>query len=240
MSVERCGVNGDSNTGGVYLRVIEPMSTINFRDCYFEANNGNADIHIFNNSGGVIVVNLIGCVFNRGNSSGGYTLTNFLATTSGAAGKIILNLVGCNFFTNTSWGYTPSADKPFITPAEFLTVNGMDTCSFSETTSLLGSPYSGTMVETVKVQADGQKLSGASTITVTKSGTGVYSIGSSVPFGISTMGNDYGTVAVSTQDGNVATSSSAQTNSSFNVRTKNTSGTPVDSGFTVLIARRIS
>ena len=239
-NIEKNGVHGTDNTGGIHIIVTAPLCVINITGTYFEANKGLADVYIENQGGGTVVVNITACTFNRGNSDGGYTTTNFKSITRAGNGRVILNLSGCTFFSNTSWGFVPSTDKPFITPDPYLYVNGLDTCAFSETTSLLGSPYSGTMVETVKVQADGQKLSGASTITVTKSGTGVYSISSSVPFGISSVGNDYGTVAMSTQDGNVATSSSAQTNSSFNVRTKNTAGTPVDSGFTVLIARRIS
>ncbi|MDZ7220799.1 phage head-binding domain-containing protein [Escherichia coli] len=236
VSVERCGVKDDSTTGGVYLRVIEPMSTINFRDCYFEANNGNADIHIHNNSGGVVIVNLIGCVFNRGNSSGGYTLTNFLPTISGASGKIILNLVGCHFFTNTSWGYTPSADKPFITPATFLTVNGLDTCSFNETVSLGGSEYSATQVLSGKVSAAGDKITGSSGITVTKTGTGVYVVSYNKPLG--TVASDFSVVAISNQDGFTVTSTSNLSSDSFNVRTKNSTGVAADCPFSFMVSRR--
>ncbi|WP_251301901.1 hypothetical protein [Escherichia coli] len=239
-NIEKNGVHGTDNTGGIHIVVTAPVCVINITGTYFEANKGLADVYIENQGGGVVVVNMTACTFNRGNSDGGYTTTNFKAITKAGRGRIILNLNGCTFFSNTSWGFVPSTDKPFITPDPYLYVNGLDTCSFNETTSLLGSPFSGAMVETVKVQADGQKLSGPSTITVAKTGTGLYSISSTTPFGVSTFGNDYGTVAMSTQDGFVATSSAAQNSSTFNVRTKTTAGVAADSGFTVIISRRIS
>lgn len=239
-NIEKNGTHEVDYSGGVHIVVISPVCVINITGTYFEANKGMADIYIENQGGGTVVVNITACTFNRGNSDGGYTKTNFKAITKAGRGRVILNLNGCTFFSNETWGFEPSADKPFITPDPFLYVNGLDTCAFNETTSLLGSPFSGSMVETIKVQADGQKLSGAETITVTKSGTGLYTISSATPFGLSTFGNDYGTVAMSTQDGFIASSSAAQNSNTFNVRTKTIAGVAADSGFTVIISRRMS
>ncbi|WP_064753673.1 phage head-binding domain-containing protein [Escherichia coli] len=238
-SIEKNGVQGDVNTGGIYLKVTEPLSVINITGTYFEANKGNADITVLNSGGGTIVVNLIGCTFNRGNSDGGYTLTNFKSLSHAGVGKIILNLQGCHFFSNTSWGFTPSADKPFITPDTWLTVNGLDTCTFSETTSLPDTIQSSSSSISVKVAADGTKISGPSYITTSKTGTGVYSVTSNYPLGTSPVGNDYSVMAISNIDGFVVTSSANQSATSFNVRTKSSSGSAADTAFSVTITRRI-
>ena len=238
-SIEKNGVQGNVNTGGIYLKVTAPLSVINITGTYFEANKGNADITVLNSGGGTIVVNLIGCTFNRGNSDGGYTLTNFKSLAQAGVGKIILNLQGCHFFSNTSWGFTPSADKPFITPDTWLTVNGLDTCTFSETTSLPATIQSSSSNISVKVAADGTKISGPSYITTSKTGTGVYSVVSSYPFGTSSVGNDYSAMAISNTDGFVVTSSANQSATSFNVRTKSSAGAAADTAFSVTITRRI-
>ncbi|WP_416187112.1 hypothetical protein [Hafnia paralvei] len=235
---EKNGVTGDVSTGGIAIRVTQPVCVININGSYFEANRGDADINIINAGRGTVVVNLNGVTFNRGGSDGGYTTTNFKASIPGGVGRVILNLNGCHFFTNTSWGYTPSADKPFITPNPNLTVNGLNTCTFSERTSL-GSLYSSGEVIPVKVAADGTKISGPDYISVSKSSTGVYGITSNYPLGASSSGSDFVVVAVSNTDGFTVTSSSNLSDSSFNVRTKNSSGVPADTAFSVSITRRV-
>jgi len=236
-NIEKNGVTNDVSTGGITLRVNQSVCVININGTYFEANRGDADIHIINSGGGTVVVNLNGVTFNRGGSDGGYTLTNFKASITGGVGRVILNLNGCHFFTNTSWGYSPSADKPFITPNRDLTVNGLNTCTFSETVSL-GAMFSAGEVIPVKVAADGTKLAGPDFISVTKTGTGVYVISSAHPLGVSSTGNDYVVMAISNSDGLTASSSSNINSSSFNVRTKNTAGSPADAPFSVNINRR--
>ncbi|MCV5708198.1 hypothetical protein OFN39_01785 [Escherichia coli] len=235
---EKNGVTGDVSTGGITLRTTQRVCVININGTYFEANRGDADIYIINAGGGTVVVNLNGVTFNRGGSDGGYTLTNFKIAIPGGVGRVILNLNGCHFFTNTSWGYTPTADKPFITPNRDLTVNGLNTCTFSETTSL-GAIYSAGEVIPVKVAADGTKISGPESVSVTKSATGTYTITSAHPFGVSSSGSDYVVMAVSNTDGFTVTSAANLSNSSFNVRTKNAAGSPADSAFSVNINRRI-
>ena len=234
---EKNGVTGDTSTGGITLRVNQRVGVININGTYFEANRGDADIHIINSGGGTIVVNLNGVTFNRGGSDGGYTLTNFKISIPGGVGRVILNLNGCHFFTNTSWGYTPSADKPFITPDRDLTVNGLNTCTFSEQTSL-GATFSSGEVIPVKVAADGTKISGPDYITVTKSATGVYALTCAHPLGVSPIGSDYVVMAVSNTDGFIASSTANLSGNAFNVRTKTTAGTPADSAFSVNINRR--
>ncbi|EOD2537422.1 phage head-binding domain-containing protein [Escherichia coli] len=235
---ERNGVTGDSSTGAIALRVTQALCVINMNGNYFEANRGDADVHIINAGGGTVVVNLNGVTFNRGGSDGGYTTTNFKISVPGGIGRVILNLNGCHFFTNTSWGYTPTADKPFITPNPNLTVNGLNTCTFSERTSL-GTLYSSGEVIPVKVAADGTKISGPDYISVSKSSTGVYGITSSYPLGVSASGNDFVVVAVSNTDGFTVTSTANLSDSAFNVRTKNSSGSPADAAFSVNITRRV-
>lgn len=173
------GTDGLTNSGAIYLRVKEPLSTINI-SAYFEANIGDADITIDNLTSSPVVVNLRGCVFNRGGNAGLGCNYNFRAKSTGG-GKVILNLDGCVFFTQTARGYTPSAAKPYILKAPYLVVNGEDTCYFSETTSR-GETGNRSLSLGLSVSSDGTCTNNPPFITVTRVSAGVYTITNSDNF----------------------------------------------------------
>lgn len=179
------GTDGDAGSGAIFLRITEPLSTINI-SAYFEANVGGADLIIDNTRSSPCVVNLKGCVFNRGGGAGGGNAgkgcTYNIDCRSSGGGIIILNLDGCVFFTQTDSGYVPSASRPYIKPAPFLIVNGESTCYFSESTS---RAYTGSREQVLGLSVNG--TSGVSAnkpgyITTTRLSTGVYTIDSSIPF----------------------------------------------------------
>lgn len=104
--MKKNGVHGTINTGCVHIIVTVPLCVINITYASFEANKGVADVYIENQGGGTVVVNMTACTFNRDNSDGGYTTTNFKSVIAAGNGRVILNLSGCTFFSNTSWGRT--------------------------------------------------------------------------------------------------------------------------------------
>lgn len=232
------GTNGLTNSGAIYLRVREPLSTINI-SAYFEANVGQADIIIDNYTSSPVVVNLRGCVFNRGGGSGGGNpgqgcTYNFQAISHGG-GKVILNLDGCVFFTQTASGYTPSKDKPYIKPEPYLVVNGEDTCYFSEKTSR-GETGNRSLSLGLSVNADGTCTNNPPFITVTRVSTGVYSIRHSEQFAPDT--DHFQVVATAKGVGTRVYQAQKVNPQSIRVATVNDSNVVTDAAFDVVITSR--
>ena len=230
------GTDGDTGSGAIFLRVVEPLSTINISG-YFEANVGQADIIIDNQTSSPCVVNLKGCVFNRGGMRGGDNLGkgcnyNFQARSTGG-GIIILNLDGCVFFTQTAFGYTPSGSKPYIKPESFLIVNGESTCYFSETTS---RAYTGSRdtVLGLSVSSDGSITNAPSYITMDKAGTGVYVINSTQPFARNV--SSYQVVGTSKVSGTHVSYAQKVSTGQIRVVTRNDSDAVADTAFDLIIS----
>lgn len=228
------GTQGDVTSGGIYLKAKEPMSVITISDCYFEANQGNADVHIDNQTSSTAIVNISGCTFIRGNSSGGYC-TYVIRLTSSGGGPIILNLKGNHFFTQTAFGYVPDQTRPFIIAPDKTQINGMELCSFSETTSLAVTSLNSSTVIGGSVSAGGTALSVPRYITVTRVSAGVYTLDSSIPFGATS--DSYQVVATSKTSGFRV--SYAQKISTLSVRivTLDVNGNAADSSFDFMISR---
>lgn len=232
------GTNGLVNSGAIYLRVKEPLSTINI-SAYFEANIGDADITIDNLTSSPVVVNLRGCVFNRGGGAGGGNAGlgcnyNFQAKSTGG-GKVILNLDGCVFFTQTASGYTPSSAKPYILKAPYLVVNGEDTCYFSETTSR-GETGNRSLSLGLSVNADGTCANNPPFITVTRVSAGVYTINHSDQFAPDT--GHFQVVATSKASGTRVYYAQKVNLQSIRVVTVDNSNAVTDAAFDVVITSR--
>lgn len=232
------GTNGLVNSGAIYLRVKEPLSTINI-SAYFEANIGDADITIDNLTSSPVVVNLRGCVFNRGGGAGGGNAGlgcnyNFQAKSTGG-GKVILNLDGCVFFTQTASGYTPSSAKPYILKAPYLVVNGEDTCYFSETTSR-GETGNRSLSLGLSVNADGTCANNPPFITVTRASTGVYTINHSDQF--APDAGHFQVVATSKASGTHVYYAQKVNLQSIRVVTVDNSNAVTDAAFDVVITSR--
>lgn len=232
------GTLGDSASGAIYLRVVEPLSTINISG-YFEANVGRADILIDNRTSSPCVVNLRGCVFNRGGMRGGDNLgkgcTYNIETRSTGGGRVILNLDGCMFFTQTGFGYVPSASTPYIQPAPYLTVNGENTCHFSENISraVITGSYGGVLG--LSVRSDGTVDNKPLYITATRVSTGVYMLDSSIPFAPTAA--QYQVVATSKSSGLTVSYAQKVSPTSIRVVTVNAAGAVADNAFDLLITR---
>ncbi|HGU0907949.1 TPA: hypothetical protein ACM6V8_000738 [Escherichia coli] len=224
-----------TNTRAIYLRAKEPMSIIDIDRCYFEANEGVADIQIDNLTSSPLIVNIRGCVFIRGNADGGYC-SNVIKPTSPGGGQIILNLDGCHFFTQTAFGYTPDSGRAFIAPLSgLLQISGMDTCYFSEKVSFDTTVYGASNVIAGTVTSAGD-ANCPSYLTVTKSGNGVYTISSSIPFGRSN--NDW-SIFAQTKGANTRIVHAYTLNHvSAEVKTSDGTGTSMDAPFTFLITRQ--
>lgn len=224
-----------TNTRAIYLRAKEPMSIIDIDRCYFEANEGVADIQIDNLTSSPLIVNIRGCVFIRGNADGGYC-SNVIKPTSPGGGQIILNLDGCHFFTQTAFGYTPDSGRAFIAPLSgLLQISGMDTCYFSEKVSFDPTVYGATEVIAGTVTAAGV-ASCPDYITVTKSGTGVYTLTSSIPFGGSNA--DWSIFAQAKATNTRIVHAYTLNHRSAEVKTSDGVGTTADAPFTFLITRQ--
>lgn len=224
-----------TNTRAIYLRAKEPMSIIDIDRCYFEANEGVADIQIDNLTSSPLIVNIRGCVFIRGNADGGYC-SNVIKPTSPGGGQIILNLDGCHFFTQTAFGYTPDSGRAFIAPLSgLLQISGMDTCYFSEKVSFDPTVYGATEVIAGTVTAAGV-ASCPDYITVTKSGTGVYTLTSSIPFGGSNA--DWSIFAQAKATNTRIVHAYTLNHRSAEVKTSDGTGTSMNAPFTFLITRQ--
>ncbi|STQ67947.1 tail fiber/spike domain-containing protein [Hafnia alvei] len=176
---------GTDLTGNVSLRVVEPLSTINFNDCYFEGNEGWADLEIDNTTRSPLIVNLNNCVFGRGNSRGRGCKYVIFPRSSGG-GPVILNLNGNVFYTQTASGYVPSITEPVIYAQPFLKVNGMDTCYFSQSTNMSSGVVTAGSSVPVIVSPTGGLTMAPQWLTCTKTSTGVYAISSAYTFGLNT------------------------------------------------------
>lgn len=227
------GTQADSGTGGIYLRANEPMSVINISDCYFEANQGIADIQINNMTSSPLIVNVNSCTFIRGNSSGGYC-TYVIRLLSSGGGRVILNLNGCHFFTQTAFGYTPSSSRPFISGASFMTLNGMDTCYFSENISKSSSTVSTSSVIAGSVTAAGVGTAPAY-LTIAKQTTGTYSIDCSFLYGPTT--NDFQVVASPKSSGFRVAYAGKPSTTAIRVVTTDSAGNVADADFDFMITR---
>lgn len=232
------GTDGDELSGAIYLRVVEPLSTINISG-YFEANVGRADILIDNRTSSPLVVNLRGCVFNRGGMRGGSNLgigaKYNIETRSTGGGPIILNLNGCVFFTQTGFGYVPSANSPYIQPAPYLTVNGEDTCYFSETTSRGETGNSG-MTLGISMKADGTMANKPPFLTPARVSAGVYTITHNTRFG--TDIDHFQAVATSKTSGFTVSYVQKVNLQVLRIVTLNAAGSPADTDFDVIVTSR--
>ncbi len=232
------GTDGDELSGAIYLRVVEPLSTINISG-YFEANVGRADILIDNRTSSPLVVNLRGCVFNRGGMRGGSNLgigaKYNVETRSTGGGPIILNLNGCVFFTQTGFGYVPSADSPYIQPAPYLTVNGEDTCYFSESTSR-GETGNRGMTLGISMKADGTMANKPPFLTSTRVSAGVYTITHNTRFG--TDIDHFQAVATSKASGFTVSYVQKVNLQALRIVTLNAAGSPADTDFDVIVTSR--
>lgn len=232
------GTDGDELSGAIYLRVVEPLSTINISG-YFEANVGRADVLIDNRTSSPVVVNLRGCVFNRGGMRGGSNLgigaKYNVETRSTGGGPIILNLDGCVFFTQTGFGYVPSADSPYIQPAPYLTVNGEDTCYFSETTSR-GETGNRGMTLGISMKANGTMANKPPFLTPTRVSAGVYTITHSTRFG--TDIDHFQAVASSKTSGFTVSYVQKVNLQALRIVTLNAAGEPADTDFDVIVTSR--
>lgn len=232
------GTDGDTGSGAIYLRVVEPLSTINISG-YFEANVGQADILIDNRTSSPCVVNIRGAVFNRGGMRGGDNLgkgcTYNIETRHTGGGQIILNLEGCMFFTQTGFGYVPSAAKPYIKPSSLLIVNGEDTCHFSESTSraVTGSR---SMSIGFTVSASGVSNGIPPYMSVNRASTGVYTVDSQIPFATGTA--YFQAVASAKVSGTTVSYVQKVSTTSLRIVTLNSSGAVADAEFDLVITSR--
>ena len=224
----------DITSGGINIKAKEPMSVITISDCYFEANQGNADIHIDNVTSSTAIVNISGCTFIRGNSSGGYC-TYVIRLTSSGTGPITLNLKGNHFFTQTAFGYVPDQTRPFIIATDKTQINGMESCSFSETISLSTTSLNASAVIGGSVSASGSALSVPRYINVARASSGVYTIDSSIPFGATV--DSYQVVATSKTSGFRVSYAQKVTNLSIRIVTIESTGNPADCAFDFMISK---
>ncbi|HHA1920495.1 TPA: phage head-binding domain-containing protein [Enterobacter ludwigii] len=222
---------GTDSTGTVNLRVVETMSTINFNDCYFEANEGYADIAIDNTTPSPVLVNIRNCVFNRGNVRGKASKYVIFCSSSGG-GPVILNLNGNVFYTQTSTGYVPTVSEPVIYAQPFLKVNGMDTCYFSTPTNMSSGVVSGASSIPISVTSAGALVMAPQWFTCTKTSTGVYTITSTYSLGL-----DVNSYVVMSNPGTTGfrTDVTKNTALSFTVRVRDASNVLTDSAFGVTI-----
>lgn len=232
-SWESCGWNtndtgGNANTGAVYISATVPFSTINFDDCYFEANEGLADITISNATPSPIIVNLRSTAFTRGNIRGNGS-TNILNFLSPGGGPILLNLDGCTFVDNTGTGFVSNAawvDKPF------LKVTGVDTCMFSNPAMLPANSMSGAQAIPVCVSSTGSINAAPPYISCVKASTGVYTVTSTY-----TLGLDVDSFAVLASPRVTGFRVDVTKNSRINltVRVRDSAGTLTDGAFDLAI-----
>lgn len=222
---------GTDLTGNVSLNIVEPLATINFNDCYFEANEGWADIEINNATPSPVIINLNNCVFGRGNIRGrGCKYVFFPRSTGG--GPIILNLRGCFFYTQTGGGYVAKITEPVIYAQPFLRVTGVDTCVFSQTANLSTGIMSQGQPTPVAVSSAGTIVKGPQWLTCVKSSTGVYTLTSTY-----TLGVDINSFMVMAEPRTTGFRVDVTKNSPINltIRVRDSSGTLTDGAFDLAI-----
>jgi hypothetical protein len=227
---------GTESTGCIDLSIIEPMGVMTFKDCYFEANEGLADIIIRNNTpnGAPVIVNFIGCKFGRGNSRG--KGTKFVIQTFSPSGaSIIFNFMGCQFYVQTASGFTPGTSDYYIPNKSYLYCSGLDTCYYSHQQWVDPALNSRSLSTGLSVSSSGAILTGPNGMTATKTSTGTYRFTST-----SNLGPDkdsYQVVASTPQSGNLIAHVTKVSSSIFDVIITNTSGTSVDSMFDAIIIK---
>ncbi|MCE1444796.1 hypothetical protein LWU69_04890 [Enterobacter hormaechei] len=232
------GTPGLANSGAIYLRVKEPLSTINI-SAYFEANVGQADLLIDNLTSSPLVVNVRGSVFNRGGGAGGANpgqgcISNIECKSTGG-GLIILNLDGNVFFTQTANGYVPSLRKPYIKPAPYLIVNGEDSCYFSENISRAETGNRGFALG-LSMKADGSCSNKPQYITATRASAGVYTINHSQQYAPDI--DHFQVVATSKTSGFRVSYAQKVNLQSIRVVITDTAGNPADSDFDIIVTSR--
>lgn len=229
------GVNdtgGTDLTGNISLRVVEPLSTINFNDCYFEGNEGWADLEIDNTTPSPLIVNLNNCVFGRGNSRGRGCKYVIFPRSSGG-GPVIINLSGCFFYTQTGGGYVPSVSEPVIYAQPFLRVNGLDTCIFGTKDNMSNGIISSSGIIIVTVGSDGNIIKSPQWMTSAKTNTGAYRVTSTYSLGVDI--NSFVVTAMGRTTGyRVDVVKISPT--ILDVRVRDGSGALIDGGFDLAIA----
>lgn len=221
-------VGGDSNTGAAYISVSVPFATVDFDSCYFEANEGLADITIVNTTPSPIIVNMRSTVFTRGNVRGRGSL-NILNFLSPGGGPILLNLYGCTFVDNTGTGFvsTPSwVGKPFLKQS------GIDTCMFGSAAMLPTETMASSGSTPVCISSTGAILAGPGYLSCTKTSTGVYSVTSTYTLG---SGLDGFTVLTAPRVTGFRVDVTKNSPINLTVRVRDSAGTLTDAAFDLAI-----
>lgn len=227
---------GTDSTGCIDISITEPMGVLTFKDCYFEANEGLADIIIRNNTanGAPVIVNFIGCKFGRGNSRGKGT-KYVIQTFSPSNASIIFNFMGCQFYLQTAYGFTPGATDYYIPNKSYLYCSGLDTCYYSHAQWADPALNSRSQSTGLTVSSAGAVLTGPNGMTAVKTSTGTYRFTSTSALGPDA--NSYQVVATTPQSGNLIAHVNKVSSLIFDVVITNTSGTAVDSGFDAVITK---
>lgn len=176
---EHNGTTGVASSGDIRIRLTQPMAVATIDNVYFGFSNGGANIRIDNTTASTVIVRIVGGMITRGGPNGEQTTSNISITSSGG-GRVMLELDGVTFYTNSSWGYSPSQDRPFIDDGGVTIIKGMDTCFFNEQTSkkVTAKGSSGVFGGSVYGPGDGEHPQFLSS---TKTATGVYKLTSSIP-----------------------------------------------------------
>ncbi|MEG6305871.1 hypothetical protein UXP06_14915 [Enterobacter ludwigii] len=223
---------GTDLTGNVSLNVVEPISTINFNDCYVEGNEGYADFEFNNATASPLIVNFRNCVFGRGNARGKGCKYVIMPRSTGG-GPVILNFSGCFFYTQTSGGYVAKSSEPVIYAQSFLRVNGLDTCIFGTKDNMSNGIISSSGTIIVTVGSDGNIIKSPQWITSAKTNTGAYRVTSSYSLGVDI--NSFVVTAMGRTTGyRVDVVKISPT--ILDVRVRDGSGALIDGGFDLAIA----
>lgn len=223
---------GTDLTGNVSLNVVEPLSTINFNDCYVEGNEGYADFEFNNTTASPIIVNFRNCVFGRGNSRGKGCKYVIMPRSTGG-GPVILNFSGCFFYTQTSGGYLAKSSEPVIYPQPFLRITGLDTCIFSTKDNMSNGIISSSGTTIVTVGSDGGIIKSPQWITSAKTNVGAYRVTSTYSLGVDI--NSFVVTAMGRTTGyRVDVVKISPT--ILDVRVRDGSGALIDGGFDLAIA----
>lgn len=233
------GVNeagGDDTTGNISLNVVEPLSTLNFTDCYFEGNEGYADIDVNNSTASPLIVNFRNCVFGRGNSRGNGCKYVIIPRSTGG-GPVILNFSGCFFYTQTGGGYVAKISEPVIYAQPFLRVTGLDTCIFSSNVNLSGGIISQGQPTMLAISSAGAIVRGPQWFSCTKTSTGVYTVTSTNGTQTYSLGVNTDSFMVMAEPRTTGFRVDVTKNSTINltVRVRDSTGTLTDGGFDLAI-----
>lgn len=227
---------GTSTTGCIDISIIEPMGVMTIKDCYFEANEGSADIIIRNNTptNTPVVVNFVGCKFGRGNSRGKGTDFVIQAFSPNGA-PVIFNFMGCHFFMQKSFGWNPPTTSYFIQSRPYLYCRGLDSCYFSHPEYIDPILHTHASATGVSVDAAGNILMGPSGLTVSKTGVGTYRVVATYGFGTSIDG--YQVSVTTPQANNLIAHVNKSTSTTFDVILITPTGTATDGKFDLIITK---